>query len=249
MVPSHSNLLLTMKSFQLRIRPDVKKGLGILLMLTITWHLFIGLKSRISLAGLFMAKPEPGYLWNDSKTAERRFFAENLETAWEAGTPHSEFNAQTTASQGIWEPLPGYKFIDQSKDLSTVWTPGLLHPDFQAWSDTGEGLWIPATGYKFVYEGDEFVATVWDPNKRYEELKIISLPEQDSFIPFPGYQFVSPGKTFEVVWTPGLVNPDNTRLVSGAKEGSWEVSSRRSYGRAPNWLEKEIVRGVIYRVF
>lgn len=235
-----------MKPIRKALNSNWVKIFGVLILIVFSWHFLILLTPNINMAGPLVAQPRAGYTWKETENVDTRFFWQDLEVAWVQGTMHPEFKAETSTNEGIWLPLAGYKFTDESKDLGTVWTPGLLHPDFQAWSDTGEGLWIPATGYKFVYEGDEFVATTWDPGKRYEDLKIISLNKQDSFIPFPGYQFVEPGKTFEVVWTPGVVNSDNHRLVSGVKEGSWEVNYRRSHERDPNWLEKEIVRGVIY---
>lgn len=221
---------------------------GIVLLVIICWHLVIGMSSKIQLAGIFMFRPEIGYVWKSGEDTESRFFWNSQRVKWEPGTTHPDFKVETTKDEGVWLPMPGYKFVDESQNLETVWEPGLLHPDFQAWSDTGEGLWIPATGYKFVYEGDEFVATVWEPGKRYEDLKIISLQQQDSFTPFQGYQFVNPGKTFDVIWTPGLINTDNTRLISGAKEGTWDVNSRH-YSNDDNWLGREIAKRIIYRVF
>ena len=227
-----------------------KKILAGVLIAVILCHVVVALTSKAKLAGPFLFKPEVGYTWEGSENSDSHFFLNGQDVQWKAGTAHPEFNAVTAEKEGDWVPLPGYKFTDEAKGLSTVWEAGLLHPDFQAWSDTGEGLWIPATGYKFVYEGDEFVATEWDPGKRYEDLKIISLDEQDSFTPFPGYQFVNPGKTFDVVWTPGLINSDNRRLVSGQKEGSWEVNYKRaSSENFGTWLGKEVARQVIYRHF
>lgn len=238
-----------MKSIFSSIPENVKRILAGVLVVTIVWHVIISLTSKVQLSGLFMSKPEVGYTWEHTEDADSRFFWNNKDVEWKAGTAHPEFQVETTEKKGDWRPLPGYKFVDRANGLETVWEAGLLHPDFQAWSDTGEGLWIPATGYKFVYEGDEFVATEWDPNKRYEDLKIISQEEQDSFIPFPGYQFVNPGKTFDVVWTPGLVHSDNHKLVSGQKEGSWEVNYRPASESYGTWLGKEISRAVIYRAF
>lgn len=77
--------------------------------------------------------------------------------------------AETSEKEGVWQPLPGYKFVD-SLALTTVWEAALLHPDYMAWSDDVEGKWIPVTGYRFVYEGDTFVDAVWDPGKRYDDL-------------------------------------------------------------------------------
>ncbi|WP_254412715.1 hypothetical protein [Dyadobacter diqingensis] len=233
-----------MKSQKLDLNPT--RVLILIFLILVGWHLIIFFKSDVALSAPFMATPKPGFLWQDSKTEDSRFLARDLDVAWEPGLAHPKYKLQSSDKVGVWIPMPGYQFVDQTKGLETLWTPGLLHPDFKAWSDTGEGLWIPATGYKFVYEGDTFVATEWDPGIRYDELKIISLEEPDSFTPFPGYQFVSPGKTFDVVWTPGLVNSDNPRLVSGSREGSWEVNVRRTYQREPTWVEKEIVRGLIY---
>jgi hypothetical protein len=218
----------------------------LILLIAASLHLMIFLKSNVNVSAPFMATPTPGFQWQDTKTEESRLLVRDLDVAWEPRLAHPQYKLQSSDKVGVWTPIPGYKFVDQAKGMETIWTSGLLHPDFKAWSDTGEGLWIPATGYKFVYEGDTFVATEWDPGIRYDELKIISLEEPDSFTPFPGYQFVSPGKTFDVVWMPGLVNSDNPRLVAGAKEGSWEVNARRAYQRDPTWIEKEIVRGLIY---
>ena len=114
------------------------------------------------------------------------------------------------------------------QDTDVKWQQGLLHPDFKAWSDYGEGLWIPITGYKFIYNGDTFVATVWDPGKKYDDLKVIAGQTQDSYIPFPGYKFIDINTSLKVVWTPGLVNSDNHRLIAGNKEGSWEVNYKNS---------------------
>lgn len=197
--------------------------------LIVFWHLFIAMSPQTKVAGPFLAKPaEPGYTWTDADNADSRFFWQLASVKWVAGIEHPDFKAETTDQVGVWNPLPGYAFVDKAKSLETVWKAGLKHPDYMAWSDDVEGQWIPVTGYKFIYEGDTFVDTIWDPNKRYDDLKVMSMAEIDHYNPFPGYTFVEPGQSLKVVWTPGTVNYENAKLVAGAREGTWEVNTTPS---------------------
>jgi hypothetical protein len=220
--------------------------------LAVFWHILVAMTNQITVSGLFLSKPaDPGYVWADVGNPDSRFFWQITAVRWQAGIKHPEFNAKTAQTVGEWQPLPGYQFTDRSKGLETTWEAGLLHSDYMAWSDEVEGKWIPVTGYRFVYQGDTFVESAWDPGKRYDDLKVISLPEKDNYKPFAGYSFVEPGKSLKVIWTPGLVNSDNARLVAGTKEGTWKVNpspSRRSDGRVP-WIAREIAHHVIFHAF
>lgn len=153
--------------------------------------------------------------------------------------------------QGISDPLPGYIFVDKTQGLNTVWQEGLKHPDFMAWSDDVEGQWIPATGYKFIYEGDTFVDTIWDLNRRYDDVQVISMTEKDIYMPFPGYAFIEPGSSLKVIWMPGTVNPDNTRLIAGRQEGNWSVktSGYSSRSRSKNEAAARFLGRVLYHAF
>ena len=75
-----------------------------------------------------------------------------------------------------------------------------------------------------------------DPNQRYDDVKVISLAEKDRYKPFPGYTFTEPGQSLKVVWMPGTINSDNSRLIAGAQEGSWNVDTgpRQYYARRGN---------------
>lgn len=226
---------------------NLKKISGFILFILIAWHIIVAFTPKIKVAGLFLLKPAGlGYVWQNADNADSRFFWQNSEVKWQAGVPHPEFKAETAETEGNWNPLPGYKFVDKEKGLNTVWQPGLLHPDYKAWSDNGEGLWVPFTGYKFIYEGDTFVDTVWDPGKRYEDEKVISGQTQDTYTSFPGYEFVEPEQSLKVVWTPGLVNYENPKLIAGQSEGSWIVR-QASYSH-DEWLRREVARAIIYRV-
>ncbi|GAB3919944.1 hypothetical protein [Larkinella terrae] len=225
--------------------------LGGLVFLIVIWHIIIAMTVSVRISGFLMAKPaDPGYAWIDADNADSRFFWQITGVKWLAGIKHPEFNVKTSATNGVWEPLPGYKFTDRTKGMETVWEANLLHPDYMAWSDDVEGKWIPVTGYKFVYEDGAFVSSVWDPGKRYDDLKVISLAEPDQYKPFAGYTFLEPGKSLKVIWTPGLVNSDNPKLVADAKEGTWKVrSSTYRHSEDVPWVVKKIAERVIYRVF
>lgn len=213
------------KPLQIFIKKNSIIIIGVLAVI-IGWHTIIAITSKIQLSGFFMEKPAAGYTWRDSDIPDSKFFWQNTDVKWKAGLIHTTYNIETAADEGIWNPQPGYQFMDKANSLETVWKQGLLHPDFRAWSDTEEGKWLPVTGYKFVYENGEFVDAVWESNKRFEDLKITSQIKPDHFIPFPGYRFSDPAKTLKVVWTPGLVNSENTKLVAGKSEGTWEVNNR-----------------------
>jgi hypothetical protein len=222
-----------------------KKQIGIILLISIGWHLIIVLNEKVKLAGLFMSKPESGYTWEGTTSTGSRFFWLNTDVQWQEGIIHPDSKVQTTENEGIWEALPGYKIIDQSKGLETIWQEGILHPDFKAFSDHEEGLWQPAAGYKFIYEGDTFTDTMWEPNKRYDAMKIVTLQEQDNFVPFPGYQFVDKVNSLNVIWIPGTVNYDNPKLIAGTREGTWDVNYQpytRTYSR---FDYRKVIVGII----
>jgi hypothetical protein len=207
----------------------VKISASILLGLALLWHIAVALSAKLSVCGLFMAKPAlPGYAWRDTDDANSRFFWQNTDVAWQSGLAHPLYGVETTEIEGKWSPLPGYVLINEGQTLETNWKSGLLHSDYMAWSDDVEGQWIPVTGYKFIYQGDTFVESVWDPNKRYDDLKVMSLTEKDHYQPYAGYTFTEPGKSLNVVWTPGTPNPDNPQLVAGTKEGNWTINSNRT---------------------
>jgi hypothetical protein len=223
-----------------------KKPIAIFLLIATAWHLLIVLNEKVKLSGLFQSKPESGYTWEGTTSTGSRFFWMNTDVKWQKDTPHEEFKAVTTADEGIWNPLPGYKFIDKSKGLETKWSEGLLHPDFQAFSDHAEGMWQPATGYKFLYEGDTFTESIWDPNVRYDAVKVISLQEKDNFKPFPGYQFLDKANSLSVIWMPGTVNYENPSLIAGAKEGTWDVNYkpyRPTYNRGLDY--RKVLVGIV----
>ncbi len=219
------------------------------------WHLTVVMASKIGVSGPFMAKPAEGYTWMGIDNAESRFFLQNTDVKWQAGTPHSEYKAETAETEGVWNPMPGYEFVDKSKSLQTVWKPGLQHPDYMAWADRTEGQWAPVTGYRFIYDGDTFTDSVWDPDHRYNDLKVVSLPEKDKYAPFPGYQFVNPSENLEVVWVPGSVNYENPSLIAGQREGNWIANSKplppryRSGGLTPAqaFVAGAVVGGVVGR--
>ncbi len=203
-----------------------KKPMAIFLLITVAWHLLIVLNEKVKLSGIFQSKPEIGYAWEGTSSTGSRFFWMNTDVKWQKDIAHEAYKAETTSDEGIWNPLPGYTFIDKSKGLETKWKEGILHPDFKAFSDHEEGMWQPATGYKFLYEGDTFTESIWDPNIRYDAVKVISLEEKDNFKPFPGYQFIDKTNSLTVIWMPGTINYDNPSLVAGSKEGTWEVNHR-----------------------
>lgn len=190
------------------------------------WHLTVFMASKVTVAGPFMAKPTAGYTWTGIDNAEARFFLQNTDVKWQAGTPHPEFKAETAETEGIWNAMPGYEFVDKTQSLQTIWKPGTQHPDFMAWSDKAEGQWSPVTGYKFIYDGDTFTDTVWDPNHRYDDLKVVALPEKDKYAPFPGYQFIKPNESLEVMWVPGMVNYERPTLVAAQQKDNWIANSR-----------------------
>lgn len=224
--------------------------------LVMGWHILVAMSAKIGVCGLFRSKPAaPGYAWIDTGEAESRFFWQNTGVRWQAGLEHPEFKAETTENEGDWVPLPGYALIDKLQGLNTIWKVGLKHPDFMAWSDDVEGQWIPVTGYRFVYEGDTFVDTVWDPNKRYDDVKVMSLTEKDHYQPFPGYTFTEPGQSLKVIWTPGILNADNSRLIAGTKEGTWNINSGSNSNRSRSsrrgneaaWFVGGVATGILLR--
>ncbi len=60
----------------------------------------------------------------------------------------------------------------------------------------------------------------------------MSPTEQDHYQSYPGYTFSHPGQSLEVIWTPGIVNPDNSQLIAGTNEGTWKVNSNRVASRS-----------------
>lgn len=224
--------------------------------LLVGWHIAVAMSAKASICGLFLLKPAvPGYAWVDTQHADSRFFWQNTGVQWQSGLEHPEFKAEATENEGVWNPMPGYRFIDKAQGLNTVWEAGLQHPDYMAWSDDVEGKWIPVTGYRFIYNGDTFVDSVWDPNKRYDDLKVVSLPQKDHYKPFLGYTFIEPGQSLKVIWTPGTVNTDNPRLIAGTKEGTWSINSNhvtsrtRSGGKNNNaaWFVGGVATGILLR--
>jgi hypothetical protein len=235
-------------SFSFTMKNSTKIVAGALAF-SVVWHILVAFTANITISGPFLVKPKVGYRWADTRNADARFFGQPTAVKWEAGMAHPDHNAETNATEGIWDPMPGYEFTDKANGLETVWKVGLQHPDYMAWADDVEGQWIPVTGYRFVYEGDTFVASVWDPGKRYDDLKVISLFEKDHYKPFPGYKFLEPGTSLKVVWMPGLVNSDNSRLIAGSQEGSWVVNSapvRRRYNRSNDEAAAWFVGRVLY---
>jgi hypothetical protein len=67
--------------------------------------------------------------------------------------------------------------------------------------------------------------TTWDSGKRYDNLKIVAGSQKDTYYTFPGYTFLNPQLSLAVRWTPGVKNPNNSSLVSGQTEGSWEYAN------------------------
>jgi hypothetical protein len=238
------------------ILTQLKSPVGILFSIILLWHLQIAFFSNKKLAGFFMATPaKPGYVWADAKNTEARWFWSTTETSWKEGMLHPEFKIVSGKIENLWNPAPGYVFIDETKSQATQWKPGIKHPNFMAFADDAEGKFIPATGYKFVYNTDseEFADCVWNPNQRYDDKKVISLEEKDTFQAYPGYEFVNPEKGIEVAWSPGLVNADNPKLVAGQQEGTWIVNVKpqiryRNSSRGDE-LGREFARRVFWHVF
>ena len=189
-------------------------------------HLAMFMAFKTTVAAPFMAKPNAGYTWMGMDNAEPRFFLQNADVKWQAGTPHPEYKAETTENVGAWQPMAGYAFVDKTKSLQTTWQSGTQHPDYMAWADKAEGQWSPVTGYKFIYDGDTFTDAVWNPNHRYDDLKVISLPEKDKYAPFPGYQFIKPNESLEVMWVPGTVNYERPSLVAARQKDNWIANAR-----------------------
>ncbi len=223
--------------------------LVIILAVSILWHIIVALNDKTQVAGFFMKRPEAGYVWKNTENSDSKFFLSDSDVSWQAGIAHPDFKVESSEDKDIWNPMPGYEFIDKADGLESLWKHGLLHPDFKAWSDKEEGQWKPVTGYKFIYEGDTFVDSVWEPNKKIEDLKITSLPEQDQFKPFPGYRFADPSKSLKVVWSPGIVNYDNSRQIAGKQENTWEVNySPQRYYRAGDPLNP-VTRAIARRAW
>ncbi len=230
---------------------DSKKILIGILFIAVALHFVIAFSSKLKIAGVFMSKPEAGYAWVDTFDDDSRFFWQNTSVKWQEGLIQSDYKIISAKEEYVWNPLAGYQFVDRSKGLNAVWVAGTLHPKFKAWADRIEGKWVPVPGYRLIYEENTIIDSVWDPNKRFEELKIVSTQEQDQFIPFSGYRFIDIQHSLKVVWTPGIVNTDNPKLIAGIKEGTWEINYKR-YRRQEDPLRgvlREITKRAIYSTF
>jgi hypothetical protein len=171
---------------------------------------------------------------NDAYNPTTHYFWEDNKVMWCTGFVHPKFNVYAGETKNEWKPLAGYVFINEKKgDLTTTWKSGLKHPDMNAYSTNDEGKWIPSLGYKFVMENDIAVNTTWDAGRQYDSFKIIAGQEQDTYYPYSGYQFVDPKISLEVVWTPGLSDPNNPDVVAGLTEGSWENRNQEIVSTEP----------------
>ncbi|MBO0933840.1 hypothetical protein [Fibrella aquatilis] len=205
-----------------------QKVAGAVVLLLLLWHVQVATSSKTRLSGPFMAKPgQPGYVWADLNNADSRFFWDLADLRWKAGIPHPNFRAESAEQLGEWVPQPGYTFVNKARDLTAVWVAGLTHPRYKGVSDKTEGTWKPEPGYKFVYKDGEILDAVWMPNVRVDEYKLLTLSPQGKYKPYPGYRFLQPGQSLQLVWVPGMVNYDNTRLTAGNTEGSW-IEVRRA---------------------
>lgn len=209
---------------------DIKDILGVILFLAVMWHIRIAFSSEKSLTGIFKQEPEPGYVWKDSESLEERFFWQSTDVIWKAGQIHPQYNVSSTTDKNDWVPLAGYEFTTQDKgNLSTIWKAGLKHPNMNAYSTENEGKWSASVGYRFIMQDGLAVNTEWDSGKHYDDFKIIASEKQDTFRAYPGYLFKNPSESLDVVWTPGLQDPENhPYMVSGIIEGTWEYESSAS---------------------
>jgi hypothetical protein len=205
---------------------NIKEILLTALFIGAIWHTKVAFSSETTMTGVFQEQPEIGYVWRNTEGVSKRFFWEDTKVIWQEGQVHPSYNVQASNQVGIWTPLIGYVFTNESKgDLSTIWKSGIKHPDMNAFSSENEGRWIPALGYKFVMENDVAINTTWDAGRRYDNFKIFAGQETDTYFPYAGYQFVDPQTNLEVVWTPGTFDPNNYNLIAGLTEGSWESRS------------------------
>lgn len=229
----------------LQKKPAVAVSAAILAVLLL-WHIIVAFTPELKLSGLFLAKPaKPGYQWFNANHADSRLFWQDTDVIWKAGVEHPDYNLESAETEGEWNLMPGYRFINKNKGLETIWTPGLLHPDYMAWSDDEDGQWIPVTGYKFVEVGDTFSDCIWDPNRNYPDLKIKTTETKDNYLPYPGYKFVEPNVSLNVVWVPGTINYEDPSLIADVTEGHWKYRGRGVYHSSDGDMIKKIVAGVI----
>lgn len=160
------------------------------------------LKDFLSLL-LFVTIIWHGIIWFSKKEKITGLFQE------EPRVGYSWNNTNTTESRFFWE------------STDPKWTDGLKHPNINAYSSSEEGMWSPAFGYKFITQDDLVVDAVWDANQNYDNLKISTGEKEGTFYAYPGYLFPNPETSIDVVWTPGIINPNNPNLISGETEGSW----------------------------
>ncbi|WEK34634.1 MAG: PDZ domain-containing protein [Candidatus Pseudobacter hemicellulosilyticus] len=150
------------------------------------------------------------------------FFWDDNQVVWCPGFVHPEFNVQAAEQNNTWKALPGYVLSGtKAGDLSTTWTPGLAHPLMNAFSINMEGRWVPDLGYKFITENGLATGTTWAAGTKYPEYKIIAAENAGIFNAYPGYSFSNPTRNLDVVWTPGLKDPDYPERISGPTEGEW----------------------------
>ena len=87
---------------------NLKSVLGVILVITIGWHIKVGFSSDTKLTGLFKQKPEVGYDWRNTEENDERFFWEDTKVVWQEGQIHPTYNVQASNQVGIWVPLAGY---------------------------------------------------------------------------------------------------------------------------------------------
>jgi hypothetical protein len=175
---------------------------------------------------------------NSAYSPTSHFFWDNNDVVWCPGFVHPKFNVQSAASENTWKALPGYVLNGAKEgDLSTTWKQGLQHPYMKAFSSPEEGRWVASLGYKFVMQDGLATDTEWAAGTTYPELKVTASDKEGNFNSFPGYTFKNPNENLDVVWTPGLKDPNNPYKVSGDVEGSW-VDVEPVYSSEPTWQDE-----------
>lgn len=197
--------------------------IGIVLVILIAWHIIVAGSTGKKLAGLFQAKPKPGYVWKSTSTGEERFFWKEMAVNWQPALKHPEHNVIASFTPEEWIPMAGYEIID-SKKLSTRWVPGLQHPWLKATSYAVEGLWSPNAGYVFSKDFSGNTTTVWNPGMPHPTIKIYAMQMEGQWQPYLGYQWYKTGtgstESYNVNWTPGLVYED-IKVVTGSSENEF----------------------------